>query len=318
MDPLAHTLVGATLAQTRLRDGTGAMALAAGVLAANAPDVDAVTMFVSRDLSLGFRRGWTHGVLAMVVLPLVLTAALLVLDRLWARWRRGRGPAARAGPLLRLTAAGVWSHPLLDWLNTYGVRFLMPFDGTWFYGDALFIIDPWVWLLAGLAVVLASSATWASAAGWALLATAATAVTWIVIGFGRFADTPPPTAAAWAAGVAAIVWLRATGRGRGRPAASGGGVPRRGGDIRRGHGPGLALGRALDGGPAHHPAQNGAAARRRARHPRARQRLPPRHRRRLPRRLPLLRARLARRRRPCGRPPTRCPAAPRAPWSRPP
>lgn len=216
MDPLAHTLVGATLAQTRLRRGTGAMALAAGVLAANAPDVDAVTMFVSRDLSLGFRRGWTHGVLAMVVLPLVLTAALLVLDRLWARWRRGRGPAAGAGPLLRLTAAGVWSHPLLDWLNTYGVRFLMPFDGTWFYGDALFIIDPWVWLLAGLAVVLASSATWASAAGWALLATAATAVTWIVIGFGRFADTPPATAAAWGAGIAAIVWLRATGRGRDR------------------------------------------------------------------------------------------------------
>ena len=45
----------------------------AGVLAANAPDGDAVTMFVSRDLSLGFRRGWTHGVLAMAVLPLVLT-----------------------------------------------------------------------------------------------------------------------------------------------------------------------------------------------------------------------------------------------------
>ena len=57
--------------------------------------------------------------------------------------------------------------PLLDWLNTYGVRFLMPFDGTWFYGEALFIIDPGVWLLAGLTVVLASSATWANAAGWA-------------------------------------------------------------------------------------------------------------------------------------------------------
>ncbi len=215
MDPLAHTLVGATLARTRLRDGAGAMAVAAGVLAANAPDIDAVTMFVSRDLSLGFRRGWTHGVLAMAVLPLLLTAVLLAVDRLWAR-RRGRGPTARAGPLLRLTAAGVWSHPLLDWLNTYGVRLLMPFDDAWFYGDALFIIDPWVWLLAGLTVVLASPATWASAAGWAALAAAATAVTAIVIGFGRFADTPPPTAAAWGAGLAAVVWLRATGRGRRR------------------------------------------------------------------------------------------------------
>ena len=49
------------------------------------------------------------------------------------------------------------SHPALDWLNTYGVRFLMPFDGAWFYGDALFIIDPWVWLLAATPVVLAHS-----------------------------------------------------------------------------------------------------------------------------------------------------------------
>lgn len=215
MDPLAHTLVGATLAETRLRNGAAAMAVPAGVLAANAPDIDAVTMFVSRDLSLGFRRGWTHGVLAMVVLPLALTAALLLLDRLAAR-RRGREPAARAGPLLRLTAAGVLSHPVLDWLNTYGVRFLMPFDDTWFYGDALFVIDPWVWLLAGLTVVLAHSASPAGIAGWGLLATAATAVTGLVIGFGRFADTPPTIALAWAAGLAAIVWARAAGVGRDR------------------------------------------------------------------------------------------------------
>jgi inner membrane protein len=41
---------------------------------------------------------------------------------------------------------------LLDWLNTYGVRLLMPFSGHWFYGDTLFIIDPWVWLLLGAGV----------------------------------------------------------------------------------------------------------------------------------------------------------------------
>ena len=215
MDPLAHTLVGATMAETRLRNGTAAMAVPAGIFAANAPDVDAVTMFISRDLSLGFRRGWTHGVLAMVVLPLVLTAALLLLDRVVARLR-GRPPAARAGPLLRLTSAGVLSHPVLDWMNTYGVRFLMPFDGTWFYGDALFIIDPWIWLLGGATVVLAYSASRASIVGWGLLGTAATAVTGLVIGFGRFADTPRPTALLWGAGLAGLVWLRATGRGRGR------------------------------------------------------------------------------------------------------
>ena len=90
MYPFAHTLVGATLAQTRLRNGATAMAVPAGVLAANAPDVDAVTMFVSRDLSLGFRRGWTHGVLAMAVLPLVLTVP--------ARARPGGGAVGAGRP----------------------------------------------------------------------------------------------------------------------------------------------------------------------------------------------------------------------------
>ena len=87
-----------------------------------------------------------------------------MLDRVVARWARA---GDTGGASCRLTSARVLGHPLLDWLNTYGVRFLMPFDGTWFYGDALFIIDPGVWLLAGLTVVLASSATWANAAGWA-------------------------------------------------------------------------------------------------------------------------------------------------------
>ena len=57
--------------------------------------------------------------------------------------------------LLLLSYLGVLSHVALDWLNTYGVRLLMPFDGRWFYGDTLFIIDPWLWLTLGVGVWLA-------------------------------------------------------------------------------------------------------------------------------------------------------------------
>lgn len=204
MDPLAHTLAGAALAETRLRDWTP-LAAPALILGANAPDIDAVTMFVSRDLSLGFRRGWTHGVLAMAVLPVVLTLALLLLDRAVARWR-GRKPQARAGPLLALAALAVWSHPVLDWLNTYGVRFLMPFDGTWFYGDALFVVDPWVWLLLGASVVLARSTSRVGAAGWIVLGIATTS---LVTGFE---GAPPAARVAWCIGVAGILGLRLAGR----------------------------------------------------------------------------------------------------------
>jgi inner membrane protein len=187
MDPVTHTLVGAALARTRLgRLGGLARGLAGTVLVAgaNLPDVDVATYFVSGDFALEHRRGWTHGLLAMAMLPLLLAGLALAWDRLRRRREhpatraRRSDPAARArspdpaagahapgsaagarvpasfGPLLALAAIAVWSHPLLDWLNTYGVRLLAPFDWTWFYGDAVFIVDPWLWLVLGGALVL--------------------------------------------------------------------------------------------------------------------------------------------------------------------
>ena len=78
-----------------------------------------------------------------------------------------RAPA-RAGPLLALAALAVLTHPTLDWLNNYGMRWLMPFDGRWSYGDALFIVDPWVWLaLGGVLFLGGSRSAWAFAL-WAV------------------------------------------------------------------------------------------------------------------------------------------------------
>jgi inner membrane protein len=34
------------------------------------------------------------------------------------------------------------------------MRWLMPFSGRWFYGDTLFIVDPWLWLALGFGVML--------------------------------------------------------------------------------------------------------------------------------------------------------------------
>ena len=144
MDNLAHTLAGLAIAEAGLRRKTalGATTLA---IAANLPDVDAFIYFVGDGIdALAFRRGWTHGVLAMVVLPLLLAAGMRGVTRL--RRPRAGSPTAPWRWLIILSAVGVWSHPLLDLLNTYGVRLLMPFSNRWFYGDALFIVDPWLWL----------------------------------------------------------------------------------------------------------------------------------------------------------------------------
>jgi inner membrane protein len=145
VDPLTHTLLGANLASTRLRDTTR-LATAALVIGANLPDVDSILYFTGHeDLALGFRRGWTHGVLALAVLPFLQTALLLLYDRLRPNPKR----RAHTGWLLALSFGAILTHPFLDWLNNYGMRWLMPFRPTWFYGDAVFIMDPWLWLVLG-------------------------------------------------------------------------------------------------------------------------------------------------------------------------
>jgi inner membrane protein len=63
-------------------------------------------------------------------------------------------PPFNAGWLLFLSYIGVYSHVFLDYLNNYGVRLLTPFDWRWFYGDAVFIVDPWLWLVLGAGVWL--------------------------------------------------------------------------------------------------------------------------------------------------------------------
>ncbi|HYR27734.1 MAG TPA: metal-dependent hydrolase [Thermoanaerobaculia bacterium] len=138
MDPLTHTLVGANLAATRL-GGKTKLGAAALIIGANLPDVDSIFYFTGQqDFALWFRRGWTHGVLALVLLPVIQAAVLKLIDRSAdLRW------------LLALSYLAIATHPMLDWLNTYGMRWLMPFRGTWFYGDAVYIMDPWLWLILG-------------------------------------------------------------------------------------------------------------------------------------------------------------------------
>ena len=152
MDNLAHTLAGLALAEAGLRRKTalGATTLA---IAANFPDIDAAIFFFGDGVDgLAFRRGWTHGILAMLILPLVLAICMRGLSRL--RRPGPESPRASWRWLVVLSAIGVWSHPLLDLLNTYGVRLLMPFSGRWFYGDSLFIIDLWLWLTLLIGVVV--------------------------------------------------------------------------------------------------------------------------------------------------------------------
>src|SRR5688500_8774710 len=156
MDNVCHTLVGAAIAEAGLKRRT-ALGTATLIIGANFPDIDVLAVPFGH--SVDFRRGWTHGVLALVVLPFLLTAIMLA----WERWiaapraardevDRRRGAVPRE--LLILSTISILTHPTLDWMNEYGMRWLMPFNGRWFYGASLFIIDPWLLLVLGLGVWL--------------------------------------------------------------------------------------------------------------------------------------------------------------------
>lgn len=150
MDNLTHSLAGAVLGQMGLKTKTG-LAMPTLLIAANLPDIDAVTTLLGGHQHLAIRRGITHGPPAMLLLPLILWGIMLA----WDKWRPSekRLPVHK-GWLLLLAYIGTISHPALDWLNVYGVRLLEPFGSQWFYGDTLFIIDVWVWVALAIGVWL--------------------------------------------------------------------------------------------------------------------------------------------------------------------
>lgn len=198
---MAHTFTGAALAASGLRRTTP-LATAALLIGANAPDVDVLAVLGGPYQDLALRRGWTHGVLALVVWPWVVTGLLLLWDRFVRRKRGSAAPPARAGPILALSALAVTTHPVLDWLNNYGMRWLMPFDARWFYGDAVFIVDPWLWLGLGGITFVAYARGWRGLLCGCVFGLLATALVVMTPG------VPNTARALWLAGVAAIAAIR--------------------------------------------------------------------------------------------------------------
>lgn len=154
MDNLTHSLVGLTAAKTGLeRLSPGATLLC--VLAANSPDGDvAVALFGDRWDLLQHHRGITHAIVGTAFLALLVPLIFYGVDRLWARVRHGPPHTNLRGLMIASFIVSA-THPLLDWTNNYGIRFLLPWNPRWFYGDLVFIVDPFIWvlLIAGLLVI---------------------------------------------------------------------------------------------------------------------------------------------------------------------
>jgi inner membrane protein len=156
MDNVTHAFVGAAMAECAVPHGassrTRTILIAAGVVAANAPDVDLLYTGIT-EAPLGYllhHRGHSHTLPGLAVLGVAMWSALKLLPRAKAALQ---GMDRRA---ILLIAAALLGHLLMDSANSYGTHLLYPFSTRWIYGDAVFVLEPWLWVILGAA--LASNA----------------------------------------------------------------------------------------------------------------------------------------------------------------
>ena len=170
MDNLTHSLVGLAAAKAGLeRLSPGATTLC--VLAANAPDADVVVgLFSDRWALLQHHRGITHSILGVLILAVLLPLFFYACDFIISKLTR-RSVRVKFGGLLLASVIVSFTHPFLDWTNNYGIRLLLPWNSRWFYGDFVFIVDPFIWLILGSACFLLTTTTRFRRNAWLALGT---------------------------------------------------------------------------------------------------------------------------------------------------
>ncbi len=152
MDNVTHSLVGVVLADTmmgrRPPKSQRPLIVGAGLIAANLPDIDLAYAAIT-PAPVGYllhHRGHTHTIVGLGLLAVALVLAYRLLPPV---------RAMRLGERLRLwllIAVALASHLAMDALNSYGVHPFYPVDNNWYYGDAVFIFEPSLWLVLGVAV----------------------------------------------------------------------------------------------------------------------------------------------------------------------
>ncbi len=142
MDPIAHTLVGASSGANRPRKARALRNCGAH------PRCQPYPISTAWSISSEVTRGFTTGEDGRTVRS-PSSCCRFFSEGCCHYWDTEANLQRGLGLWYGLSYLGVATHPLLDWLNTYGIRLLMPLDPRWFYGDAVFIVDPWIWLVSG-------------------------------------------------------------------------------------------------------------------------------------------------------------------------
>jgi inner membrane protein len=112
------------------------------VIANNFPDIDLVYSMSSKLSYIVHHRGYTHTL--AFILPLVLT--ILLLTKLWTIRKNVKLLSKEWGFISGVALCGGLLHLLLDSSNSYGIHPFWPIENSWYYGDSIFIVEPWLWI----------------------------------------------------------------------------------------------------------------------------------------------------------------------------
>ena len=207
MDGLTHSFVGLASAKAGL-ERLSPYTTAVSILAANAPDIDVVTAVGGRWTALHYHRGITHSIAGTLVLAILIPTLFYLIDRVVARLR-ARPARVRFRGLLLASLIVAATHPLMDWTNNYGLRPLLPWNDRWFYGDLVFIIDPYIWLIVGGAGFLLTSNTRPKLIVWSIIG-AVTTVLVLAASASRLPGSGSllPARIIWVIGVLAFIIAR--------------------------------------------------------------------------------------------------------------
>ncbi len=212
MDNLTHSLVGLAAAKAGLERLSPRTTILC-IVAANAADLDVLSL-VSGDrwTTLKYHRGVTHSIIGTVclafIIPILFYLAELAVSRL-----RARPPQVNLNGLLVASLIVSATHPLMDWTNNYGVRLLMPWNPRWFYGDLVFIVDPFLWALFGGASFLLTSKTRLQLIGWSVLGLVVTLIVLLGSAERSIISNPLPIRVFWITVLISLVVLFATRAG---------------------------------------------------------------------------------------------------------
>ena len=210
MDNLTHSLVGLSLSKAGL-ERVSPYATTVCLLSANAADADIFAfIFGDRWTVLHHHRGITHSIVGTIAIGLLVPLLAAIIERTIARVRQ-RAPTIRLRGLMVASLIAAATHPLMDWTNNYGVRPLLPWSGRWFYGDLVYIIDPYIWLLLGGTAFLLTNKGRSRMFAWAVLAAITTTLILIASIRGADASALRFLRVIWVTGVIAVVIVRTTG-----------------------------------------------------------------------------------------------------------